>query len=105
MGLRRRVRAGKCPRRKIGLTRSLHLSSRLVTLLSALYPNQPRWSGGAKDRHAAHSPDESVPAGLRRLLSDFDVKTVPEMGWAGISNGRLLDEAGRVGFDVLVTAD
>jgi hypothetical protein len=49
--------------------------------------------------------DESVPAGLSRLLSDFDVKTVPEMGWAGISNGRLLDEAERAGFDVVVTAD
>jgi hypothetical protein len=30
--------------------------------------------------------DESTPAGLRRLLGDLEVKTVPEMGWAGISN-------------------
>jgi hypothetical protein len=34
--------------------------------------------------------DESVPAGLKRLLTSFEVKTAPEMGWAGISNGRLL---------------
>jgi hypothetical protein len=34
--------------------------------------------------------DESVPAGLKRLLTEFDVKTAPEMGWAGISNGRVL---------------
>ena len=49
--------------------------------------------------------DESVPAGLGRLLSGFEVRTVPEMGWAGISNGRLLDETERAGFDVLVTSD
>jgi len=29
--------------------------------------------------------DESVPAGLGRLLSGFEARTVPEMGWAGIS--------------------
>jgi predicted nuclease of predicted toxin-antitoxin system len=49
--------------------------------------------------------DESVPAGLRRFLTGFEVKTAPEMGWAGMSNGRLLDEAERAGFEVLVTAD
>ena len=49
--------------------------------------------------------DESVPAGLRRFLTGFEVKTAPEMGWAGMSNGRLLDEAERAGFEVMVTAD
>jgi hypothetical protein len=49
--------------------------------------------------------DESTPAGLARLLGGFDVKTVPEMGWAGISNGQLLNEAEQAGFDVLLTAD
>jgi hypothetical protein len=49
--------------------------------------------------------DESTPAGLARLLNEFEVKTVPEMGWAGMTNGRLLNEAEQAGFDVLLTAD
>src|SRR5579863_2803391 len=32
--------------------------------------------------------DESVPAGLKRVLTAFEVRTVPEMGRAGITNGR-----------------
>jgi hypothetical protein len=49
--------------------------------------------------------DESVPAGLKRILSIFDVKTAPDMGWAGISNGRLLALAEDAGFDIMVTSD
>jgi hypothetical protein len=49
--------------------------------------------------------DESVPAGLKRILTAFEVKTAPEMGWAGISNGRLLDLAEQNGFDIMVTSD
>jgi hypothetical protein len=49
--------------------------------------------------------DESIPAGVKRILSGFDVKTVPEMGWAGISNGKLLDLVEQARFDLLVTAD
>jgi hypothetical protein len=49
--------------------------------------------------------DEPVPAGVKRLLSGFEVKTVPELGWAGVSNGRLLDLVEQAGFDLLVTAD
>jgi hypothetical protein len=49
--------------------------------------------------------DENAPAGLKSLLTGHDVSTVPEMGWAAISNGKLLDAAERAGFHVLVTAD
>jgi hypothetical protein len=49
--------------------------------------------------------DESVPAGLKRLLIAFEVKTAPEMRWAGITNGRLLVLAEQNGFDIMVTSD
>jgi hypothetical protein len=49
--------------------------------------------------------DESVPAGLRGILTAFEVRTAPDMGWAGISNGRLLDLAEQTGFEIMVTAD
>jgi len=49
--------------------------------------------------------DESAPAGLCGILTGFNVRTAPEMGWAGVSNGRLLDLAERAGFEIMVTAD
>ena len=49
--------------------------------------------------------DESVPVGLRVMLTAFEVKAAPEMGWAGISNGELLDLAENAGFEIMVTAD
>jgi len=49
--------------------------------------------------------DESVPVGLRGILTAFEVKAAPEMGWAGISNGKLLDLAEAAGFEIMVTAD
>jgi predicted nuclease of predicted toxin-antitoxin system len=49
--------------------------------------------------------DESVPIGLRGILTAFEVKAAPEMGWAGISNGKLLDLAEAAGFEMMVTAD
>jgi hypothetical protein len=49
--------------------------------------------------------DESSPAGLKRILTAFEVKTVADMGWAGITNGRLLALAEAHGFDIMVTAD
>ena len=39
------------------------------------------------------------------LLPGHDVRTVPEMGWTAFSNGQLLDEAERAGFDAIVTGD
>src|SRR5690348_14431818 len=49
--------------------------------------------------------DENTPRGVRRILSGHDVRTSPEMGWAGIANGQLLDEAEKAGFDALITSD
>ena len=48
--------------------------------------------------------DECVPKRLRKVLSGHDVKTVPEMDWAGIKNGQLLRKAAGI-FDVLITVD
>ena len=49
-------------------------------------------------------PDESLPSGLKDLLQDHDVTTVPERGWRGAKNGDLLSQASRE-FDVFLTAD
>ena len=48
--------------------------------------------------------DKCVPRGLRRLLPGHEIKTVPEMGWSGIKNGRLLTLA-QEAFDVFLTVD
>lgn len=48
--------------------------------------------------------DACVPRSLARELPGHEVRTVPEMGWADLDDGPLLDAmAGR--FDVLVTVD
>ena len=49
--------------------------------------------------------DENAPVGLKAVLTAYDVETAPDMGWGGISNGRLLDAAEAAGFAILVTAD
>ena len=49
--------------------------------------------------------DENTPRGLRGILTGHDVRTVPEMGWTAFSNGRLLNEAERAGFDAIITSD
>ncbi|MEW6683183.1 MAG: DUF5615 family PIN-like protein [Nitrospirota bacterium] len=48
--------------------------------------------------------DESAPRIIQRRLSDAAIRTVQEMGWAGIKNGDLLERAERE-FDIFVTAD
>ena len=48
--------------------------------------------------------DECVPRGLRQELSGHEVKTVAEMGWAGVKNGALLERAEKQ-FDVFLTVD
>jgi hypothetical protein len=48
--------------------------------------------------------DENLPRLLKRELSGFEVRTVPEVGWAGIKNGKLLRLA-EAEFAVFVTAD
>lgn len=49
--------------------------------------------------------DECVTKKAKRLLDGFEVYTVPEMGFSGLKNGKLLTEAEAAGFDVLLTID
>ena len=48
--------------------------------------------------------DECVPRGLRKELPGHEVKTVAEVGWAGVKNGALLKLAAQQ-FDVFLTVD
>lgn len=48
--------------------------------------------------------DESLPRQLKAQLSGHDVRTVPDVGWAGKKNGELLRLADER-FDVFVTPD
>lgn len=48
--------------------------------------------------------DECLPRKLGRLLVGHEVSTVPEAGWAGVSNGKLLARvAGN--FEAFITVD
>lgn len=50
--------------------------------------------------------DECLPARLRRNLPGHDVQTVPQAGWASITNGKLLRMIADSGkFDVFLTVD
>ena len=49
--------------------------------------------------------DHSTPAPLAACLTDHTVTEARDRGWDGLSNGDLLAEAERAGFDVLLTAD
>ena len=48
--------------------------------------------------------DECIDRRLAKDLAGHDVKTVPQMGWAGIKNGALLTLAENE-FDVFITVD
>jgi len=48
--------------------------------------------------------DEAVPRRLGALLAGHEAKTVPQCGWAGVKNGKLLALAA-IQFDVFLTAD
>lgn len=48
--------------------------------------------------------DECIDRRLSRDFVGYEVKTVPQMGWAGIKNGRLLRLASSQ-FDVFITVD
>jgi hypothetical protein len=48
--------------------------------------------------------DECVDARLARVIVGHEVRTVPEMGWAGEKDGPLLGLASRA-FDAFVTTD
>ena len=48
--------------------------------------------------------DECVPKPIKRELPNHVVKTVQDMGWAGVKNGVLLQLANGT-FDALLTVD
>ena len=48
--------------------------------------------------------DECIDRRLARDLAGHEVKTVPQMGWAGIKNGELLTLAEKE-FEVFITVD
>jgi predicted nuclease of predicted toxin-antitoxin system len=48
--------------------------------------------------------DESVPVKFRRSLPNHEVRTVVEMGWSGVKNGKLLALAATE-FDAFITVD
>lgn len=48
--------------------------------------------------------DECIDRRLAREFVDYEVKTVPQMGWAGVKNGQLLALA-LSEFDVFITVD
>lgn len=49
--------------------------------------------------------DEGVPIGVRTLVTGFHVEAVPELGWAGLANGDLIQAAEEAGFEVMITCD
>jgi hypothetical protein len=49
--------------------------------------------------------DHSTPAPLSPFLTGHTVTEARDRGWDRLSNGNLLAEAERAGFDVLLTAD
>lgn len=48
--------------------------------------------------------DECVDRRFARELPEFDIATVPQMGWAGVKNGELMQLAEKE-FDVFLTVD
>lgn len=48
--------------------------------------------------------DECIDRKLAREFVDHEMKTVPQMGWAGVKNGQLLALA-EAEFDLLITVD
>jgi Domain of unknown function (DUF5615) len=48
--------------------------------------------------------DECIDRKFTRELVGYEVKTVPQIGWAGIKNGQLLALA-EAEFDVFITVD
>ncbi|MCP4701357.1 MAG: hypothetical protein GY862_31555 [Gammaproteobacteria bacterium] len=49
--------------------------------------------------------DQGTPVPLRGVLTQHQVSTAYELGWARLKNGDLLDAAEREAFEVLVTTD
>jgi hypothetical protein len=49
--------------------------------------------------------DQGTPVPLRQTLTEHNVLTAYELGWATLKNGELLRSAEEQGFEVLVTTD
>ena len=49
--------------------------------------------------------DECVPRPLKRELTDYEIRTVVEMGWSGKKNGELLQLMVQESFTILLTTD
>ena len=49
--------------------------------------------------------DHGTPAPLASFLKDHVVKKAKDMGWDTLSNGELLSEAEKSGFEMLLTSD
>lgn len=49
--------------------------------------------------------DECVNPRLKGAFAEHYVRTVVDMGWAGVSNGKLLAAAQRERFHILITVD
>lgn len=49
--------------------------------------------------------DHSTPRGVAKALTGHVVIKAKDRGWSTLSNGNLLGEAEKAGFDLLLTAD
>jgi predicted nuclease of predicted toxin-antitoxin system len=49
--------------------------------------------------------DENLNWRLERFLPGHACSSVPRIGWAGLTNGVLLQQAAAAGFDVLISMD
>lgn len=49
--------------------------------------------------------DECLPRQLAKALAKYHVKTVQDMGWSGVKNGKLLALIAQSEYHVFVTAD
>ena len=49
--------------------------------------------------------DECVSRKVKNILTEFEVYTVAEMGFSGLKNGKLLTQAEKNGFDIVLTID
>ncbi|NJK45008.1 MAG: hypothetical protein HC933_12625 [Pleurocapsa sp. SU_196_0] len=49
--------------------------------------------------------DECLPKRLKRAFANHEIRTVPEMGWAGLKDGVLLGRVLEAGFDAFITVD
>ena len=48
--------------------------------------------------------DECIDRKFAKEFVEYEIKTVPQMGWAGIKNGQLIAPA-QAEFDVFITVD